>query len=453
MPTLEKARELHSQAVDRFHSARQLWDEKLAGNREWGAEEEATYSQLITESQELKSQAHSEKRSAEIESMESSLSTLESSLASPRRGRRTSPDARDFVLDAGHPDKPLQFEILRSHRGRVERELFRAEVGTTEHARHLPDRRDALRSWLSSGVPMATPLQTDFEQRAGYLAIPEQLVGELLQDLDDELWIRQLARTFTVRGAQSLGAIKRTAKASTFQWGDELDDTSTHEDSTLAFGKRRLTPHYMTGQVSASRDLLRASIIPVESLLMGEIRRDSGELEEDAFLTGTGSQQPIGLFTASAEGISTSRDVRGSNTTTAIVADTLRDMKYGLKETYRRRANWLFHRDAIKQISKLKDGDDQYLWRPGITLGDPDVILGRPVIESERVPNTFSASAYVGMLADFSYYWIADSLDIDIQMLVEKYATTNRVAWVVRRKVDAMPQIEEAFARMQLAAS
>jgi HK97 family phage major capsid protein len=118
---------------------------------------------------------------------------------------------------------------------------------------------------------------------------------------------------------------------------------------------------------------------------------------------------------------------------------------------HRRAAKWIFHRDGVKMISKLKDGNGQYLWQPGLRAGDPDTILGLSVYESEYVPNTFTSGLYVGMLADFKWYYIADALDIEIQRLEEIKAETNQIEFIGRLKNDAMPVLEEAFVRVTLA--
>jgi len=71
------------------------------------------------------------------------------------------------------------------------------------------------------------------------------------------------------------------------------------------------------------------------------------------------------LSTASSDGISTGRDV-ATGSATAILADGLVDAKYALKAQYRNgllgAVRWLFHRDAVKMISKLKSNDNQYIW-------------------------------------------------------------------------------------------
>lgn len=95
---------------------------------------------------------------------------------------------------------------------------------------------------------------------------------------------------------------------------------------------------------------------------------------EKVFRTGQGNKKPLGVFTASDEGISTSRDVSTENTATGIKADGQIEAKTGLREPYRKKATWIFHPDAVKQIRERKDGDGQYLWSPGIA--EDKTILG-----------------------------------------------------------------------------
>jgi HK97 family phage major capsid protein len=57
------------------------------------------------------------------------------------------------------------------------------------------------------------------------------------------------------------------------------------------------------------------------------------------------------------------------------------------------------------------------------------------------------------MLADFKAgYWIVRTLEMEIQRLVEVYAETNQFAYIGRLKADGAPVLEEAFARVILAA-
>lgn len=64
----------------------------------------------------------------------------------------------------------------------------------------------------------------------------------------------------------------------------------------------------------------------------------------------------------------------------------------GLREPYRKRATWILNPDVIKQVRKLKDGDGQYFWSPGVASAEGKTILGRKYVASEFAPNTFTTS-------------------------------------------------------------
>lgn len=291
-------------------------------------------------------------------------------------------------------------------------------------------------------------LQADADVYGGYLVTPVQFVQDLIKAVDNLVFIRQWARTFQVATAESLGVASLENDPADPTWTSELAIGS--EDSTMSFGKRELHPHPLAKYIKVSRKLLR-QVPDVESLVRDRLGYKFAVTMESAYLTGSGAGQPLGVFTASSDGIGTGRDVSTGNTTTEIRFDGLIEAKYTLKQQYWPRARWLFHRDAVKQIAKLKDGQGQYLWRESVRVGEPDRVLGFPVFMSEYAPNTFTTGQYVGILGDFSFYWIADALDMDMQRLDELYAATNQVGFIGRMESDGMPVLAEAFVRVQLA--
>lgn len=324
-------------------------------------------------------------------------------------------------------------------------------------ARGADDYEQAFALALRGGANSLSPqqfaaLQSDNPEQAGYLLASEQFAAGLLKEVDDLLFIRRYAKIHTVAEAGSLGIRKRTARMNTFGWSSEL--TVSTEDSALKYGKKVLTPHHLTGMIKLSRDLVRRTMQGIVTEVQSEMARDGGETMEDGYLTGTGAQQPLGVFTASSDGISTDRDVN-TGSATSITADGLIDAKYKLKAQYRNgllgAVRWLFHRDAVKIISKLKLSDNQYIWQPGLQAGQPDTLLSFPIDESERVPNTYTNGLYCGLLANWNYYEIADALDMEIQVLFEKYADTNQIGYIGRMKTDGMPTLEEAFVRLKCA--
>lgn len=292
-------------------------------------------------------------------------------------------------------------------------------------------------------------LQAGNSAEGGYLVAPQEFVSELIQNVDNATFIRSRARKFSVSKAASLGVPTLDTDLNDADWTVELGTGS--EDTAMRFGKRELAPTPVAKLIKVSKKLIRISALPIEQIIMQRMAYKFGITQEQAFLTGSGSGQPLGVFTASSDGISTSRDVSTGNTSTAITFDGLIEAKFSVKSQYWPTADWLFHRDAVKNITKLKDGDGQYLWRMSVREGEPDTLLGRPLMVSEYAPSTFTTGLYVGLFGDFSNYWIVDALDMQVQRLVELYAATNQDGFIGRMESDGMPVLAEAFARVKLA--
>ena len=291
-------------------------------------------------------------------------------------------------------------------------------------------------------------MQADSDIGGGYLVAPQQMVQELIKDVDDMVAVRQLATVYQLTTAKSLGVPTLDSDADDADWTAEL---KTGSETEMEFGKRELRPNPLAKRVKVSNTLLRMAALGPEALVNQRLAYKFGITEEKGFLSGDGNKKPLGVFTASKDGISTSRDIDTDNTDSAITADGLINAKYNLKGPYQERARWMFHRDAVRNIRKLKDGNGQYIWQPGLQADSGDRILDVPFIMSEYVPNTFTTGQYVGIIGDFSYYWIAEALDMRVQRLIELYAETNQTGFIGRMEVDGMPVLEEAFTRVTLA--
>ena len=409
-----KLKELRTQRGQLVATMRGLLDKAETENRDLTAEEQIQYDQLLADQESTRVTIEREERQAELD-------------------RQMAAAARDAGQGSDEP------------------------AGAGSEKRNLRDTdeyRAAFNKFLRGGLGAVNAdeqraLQVGSDTIGGYVVPSEQFVNQLLKTVDDMVHVRARATKFSVPSAQSLGVPSLDADPADAAWTSEL--ATGNEDSTMAFGKRALHPHPLAKRIKISNDLLRSAVINAEQLVRDRLAYKFGITEEKAFLTGSGAQQPLGLFTASTNGISTARDVSTGNTTTAITFDGLIEAKYALKPQYWPGAEWLFHRDALKQLSKIKDGEGQYIWREGVREGEADRLLGRPFVMSEHVPNTFTTGLYVGMFANFSYYWIADALDLQIQRLVELYAESNQTALIGRLAVDGLPVMEEPFVRVKLA--
>ena len=319
-----------------------------------------------------------------------------------------------------------------------------------------PEYRDAFRRYLREGVNAIShaefrALQADIDTAGGFLVMPSQMVTSYIHKMDNLVFMRKLATVYQAPKAESLGVPALDNDPGDPTWTAEIG--TGQEDSTMSFGKRELVPKPIARLIKVSNKLLRASYLDAEAIVIDRLSYKFSVVEEAAFLNGTGAGQPMGIFTPAAVGfgISTARDVSTGNTTSAVTCDGMIEAFFSLKAQYRKKATWILHRDVVKKIRKLKDGEGQYIWQLGLATGKPDTILGAPYCESEYAPDTFTNGAYVGIVGDFSNYWIVEALNMQIQRLIELYAATNQTGMIGRAELDGMPVLEEGFSRIQLA--
>jgi len=424
---MSKVIELRQRRKALITEARELLDENGALK---DAQDQEQFDKLFARADEIRAQVE---RLERAETAEREMAEPENTAVKPQ------PDAQR----AGPAAIEWRSRGLQGmDRAALESDDWRALAATT-----TPEYRQKFDAWARRGEETRA-LQAATGIYGGYLVPPMQMVDGLIQAVDNLVYMRQWATVFAVPNAETLGRVSLDNDPADPTWTSELNIGS--EDSTMSLGNRALTPHPLAKYIKISNTLLR-KVPSVEALVRDRLGYKFAITMENNFLNGTGAGQPLGVFTASNDGIGTSRDVSTGNTTGSIQFDGLIEAKYTLKPQYWARARWMFHRDGMKQIAKLKDGEGQYLWRESVRAGEPDRVLGLPAIMSEYVPNTFTTALYVGILGDFSYYYIADSLAMQMQRLVELYAATNQVGLIGRMESDGQPALAEAFVRVKLA--
>lgn len=431
---LQELRDKRAAALDRARSEfTRLSGEKKTPVEEWNEGDRNTYMGYVDEATRLDDEYKALEKTVNAHNRIEEMFNEQDRPQHPNRPKVNVPDANNRIIQWNNGGQGL-----KTHN----RVWERSSKPTGSEAYNI-----AFSSYLRGGrfdFNASTGMSSDNEERGGYFQTSESFMSEIIKQVDDAVFVQKLSRVFMMPEAKSLGVRVRRSRASTFTWAGENTDITPTRDTSLAYGKRLLTPNYLQGSTIISRDLIR-NVPGAEAMVIEEIGIDLNYKLEPAFLTGDGNQKPMGLLTAHNDGISTSRDQ--TSTVTKPGFDDWTNMKYSLKGKYRDRATWMVHRYVLNEVALLKDGNGQYLWQPSRQIGFPDMILGTPVVETEWMPYTQSSGQYFAILGDFSYYWIVYEMNMDMQRLIETQAKTNEYEYMFRCKLDAQPVLEEAFSR------
>jgi HK97 family phage major capsid protein len=147
---------------------------------------------------------------------------------------------------------------------------------------------------------------------------------------------------------------------------------------------------------AASQAMLDDAAFDIETWLASEIAIEFARAEGAAFVNGTGLGQPAGFLTAptatAEDGTRAFGTVQyigtGSDTGLGAAPDgNLIDLIHSLKSGHRQGAVFVMNSATLANVRKLKTADGAFLWQPGLVEGQPDRLLGYPVIEAEDMPD------------------------------------------------------------------
>lgn len=317
------------------------------------------------------------------------------------------------------------------------------------------EKAEAFRELLVRGIGYLTPAQSralvaNDGTLGGFLAAPAVLADALVAKLEDACFVRQLATIYPVENSASFHGASTESEADDSTWTAECKAFT--EDTAMSYGARDLHLHMVAKSLTISNDLLRCTSGLALDILAERMAYKTAITEEKAFLTGTGAQQPLGVFTASPAGVSTARDITAGGASGALTYDQLVETKLSLKAQYLRSPSccWIMSRTVYKAILQLKSTTNQPLVEPSDEPG-VELLLGLPVYLSEYAPSTISTGAYAAVVGDFSKYIIGSGIGPEIRILKELLADSNKTGVIFHHWVDGMPALGEAFARVKIA--
>lgn len=277
-------------------------------------------------------------------------------------------------------------------------------------------------------------MQVGTDSEGGYL-VPQTYANEIVKPLHEMSVLRAAgARVITLPGTKSFELPVLTNSSAAVLTAEEA--AYTQQEPTLA--AVTLNP-YKYGRISkASDELVSDSRFNVLSeVLAPDAVFAFSAAENSAFTVGTGSSQPQGVVTGSSLGVTAA-------SATAITADEIIDTYHSLSYFYRQNATWMMNDSTAQLIRKLKDSDNQYLWQPGLQAGQPDRLLGRPVITNNSMPAATTGLKSI-IFGDLRYFVIADFGPMSVKRLDELYAANGQIGFRWNKRFDSVVTLSAAI--------
>lgn len=264
-------------------------------------------------------------------------------------------------------------------------------------------------------------LQVGTNSEGGFI-VPEEFETMLIAKLQDINAFRPLVNTIRTASDRNIPV---ESSIPTATWTAE---EAAYTESDPVFARVTLSAYKLGVITKVSEELLQDSFFDVQSYLADAFAKAFGIAEESAIVNGDGSGKPTGILGGTTANV----NLAGA---AAITSDELIDIYHTLSRPYRANATWLFNDSTVKLIRKLKDGDNQYLWQPGLQAGQPDTLLSRPIVASTAMPAATTGLESI-CFGDMRSYTIADRSNRVMQRLNELYAANGQVGFRMYERLD-----------------
>lgn len=273
----------------------------------------------------------------------------------------------------------------------------------------------------------------------GGFAVPEELNTDILSALRDEVVMRQECTVMTVGTPDWKKLTNKGGIAS--GWVGETDERT--ETGTPKLGVISPVWGEIYGNPYATQTMLDDAFFNVESFIVNELSQEFAEKEEEAFTLGDGNKKPKGFLayetTAQAD---KDRDwgklqnvVAGAENLTT---DDIVKLTYTLRKVYRSGAKFMMNNQSLLAVRLLKDSNGNYIWQPGLQVGQPSLLSGFAVAENEQMPDIGDVSGKAPIaFGNFKRgYYIFDR--IGIRMLRDPYTKKPFVGFYTTKRVGSM---------------
>ncbi len=306
----------------------------------------------------------------------------------------------NLLLDFEKADKAVEqeerFQDVQRKQMEQRTETHQAESTDEEY-------RSAFTEYLLRGNNGLSPEQTAiFEKRAGLsglnggVIIPKSMASAIevaLKNYGGMFEAGQIITTAT-GGDLIMPTINDTASKATV-----VTEYNQGTKKAPSFGSEVLKAYtYRTPIVPVSQELLQDSSFDLDALLSGLLADSFGRGVNEDLTIGSGEGKPKGIITSATDsGIKA--------TATGITLDNVIDLIKSVDSAYARNGKFMFNRNTLYSLIKIKDSTGNFIWQSGAKDGLPPTLFGKAYILNDDIPDIAAGKASM-LFGDFSKYKI-----------------------------------------------
>lgn len=293
--------------------------------------------------------------------------------------------------------------------------------GHSELVQAKTEYKAAFEKWFRKGVEgnlaqlAVQASASTLDDTAGGFLVPEEMAATIDRIAGVTSAMRRLASVITI-GTDTYKKLVNQGGANSGWVGEK---SARIETATPTLAEIAINTKEIYAMPAATQTLLDDSRVDIAAWLGNEVAIEFAEQEGQAFIKGNGVEKPKGLEAYDTVANASYKwgkigYIASGDASKFTDAEKLFDLQHALKPIYRNGAVFLMNDNTMLHIRKFKDGDGNYMWRPGLLEGAPDTLLGKPVELDDNVAD-IGQNTYPIWFANFKRaYLIIDRLGIRV---------------------------------------
>ena len=177
---------------------------------------------------------------------------------------------------------------------------------------------------------------------------------------------------------------------------------SDYDQSTKrapSFGSVTLKAYtYRTPIIPVSQTLIQDSAFNLDAVLSGLLGDSFSRGVNEQLTTGDGTGKPTGIVTAATA-------CTTQAAATSIKLDDIIDLIKSVNSAYARNGKFMFNRNTLWELAKIKDQSGRYIWQDSARDGAPATLFGKQYILNDDMADIGAGNASV-LFGDLSKYKI-----------------------------------------------
>jgi len=259
--------------------------------------------------------------------------------------------------------------------------------------------------------------------------IPKTIAQKIIDKVNEISPLYASATKYDGKGTIAVPKYDDTTDDVTVGYADEFDELVSHAGK---FATVDLAGFLIGALTKISKSLLNNSDFKLTEYVINKMAQKFKLFYEGEMLNGTTNK--INGIVGSYDSINM-KVVLGAKS--SITADELIDIQETVPDAFQVGAYWIMNRATRKAIRKLKDADGNYILNRAFNEKWDYELLGKPVYCSEKAEKLGTASKAVIFYGDFSGLAVKETESMEIQLLLEKFATQHAIGVCGYSELDA----------------